>query len=99
MASLAINSVKLHQLHAVEGTELAEMYRRGEFKPLQFSEYVKTAADFLERLPARITIQRLYGSAPLAIRVAPQWGLKNNQMWYAIVNELTKRGTWQGCKA
>ena len=99
MASLAINSVKLHQLHAVEGTELAEMYRRGEFKPLSLEEYVATACDFLERLPARITIQRLYGSAPLAIRVAPQWGLKNNQMWYAIVNELTKRGTWQGCKA
>lgn len=98
MASLPVNSVKLHQLHAVEGTELAEMYRRGEFVPLQFSEYVNTAADFLERLPSRITIQRLYGSAPLAIRVAPQWGLKNNQMWYAVVNELTRRGTWQGCR-
>jgi radical SAM protein (TIGR01212 family) len=98
LASLPVNSVKLHQLHAVEGTELAEMYRRGEFVPLRLSEYVATAADFLERLPARIAIQRLYGSAPLAIRVAPQWGLKNNQMWYAVVNELTRRGTWQGCR-
>jgi hypothetical protein len=98
MASLPVNSVKLHQLHAVEGTELAEMYRRGEFVPLEFPEYINTAADFLERLPARITIQRLDGSAPLAIRVAPQWGLKNNQMWYAVVNELTRRGAWQGCR-
>ncbi|HEX9080570.1 MAG TPA: TIGR01212 family radical SAM protein [Desulfuromonadaceae bacterium] len=96
IASLPIDSVKLHQLHAVEGTELAEMYRRGEFVPLTLAEYVTTAADFLERLPSRITIQRLYGSAPLAIRVAPQWGLKNNQMWFAIVNELKRRGTWQG---
>lgn len=99
LASLPVNSVKLHQLHAVEGTELAEMYRRGEFTPLSLEEYVTTAADFLERLPDRITIQRLYGSAPLAIRVAPQWGLKNNQMWFAIVNELTRRGAWQGCRA
>lgn len=98
IASLPVNSVKLHQLHAVEGTELAEMYRRGEFVPLQLSRYVAVAADFLERLPAGITIQRLYGSAPLGIRVAPQWGLKNNQMWYAVVNELTRRGTWQGCR-
>jgi radical SAM protein (TIGR01212 family) len=97
MASLPINSVKLHQLHAVEGTELAEMYRRGEFAPLSLEEYVATATGFLERLPSRITIQRLYGSAPLAIRVAPQWGLKNNQMWFALVNELRRRGTWQGC--
>ena len=98
IASLPIDSVKLHQLHAVEGTELADMYRRGEFVPLTLAEYVSVAADFLERLPARITVQRLYGSAPLAIRVAPQWGLKNNQMWFAVVNELRRRGTWQGCR-
>jgi radical SAM protein (TIGR01212 family) len=98
MASLPIDSLKLHQLHAVEGTALAEMYRRGEFTPLSLEQYVTTAADFLERLPSRITIQRLYGSAPLDIRVAPQWGLKNNQMWYKIVNELTRRGSWQGCR-
>jgi len=98
IAELPIDSIKLHQLHAVEGTELAERYRRGEYQPLELAEYVETAADFLERLPARITIQRLYGSAPLYICVAPRWGLKNNQMWYAVVNELTKRGSWQGCR-
>jgi len=98
IASLPIDSVKLHQLHAVEGTELAEMYRRGEFVPLSMAEYVSVAADFLELLPANVTVQRLYGSAPLSIRVAPQWGLKNNQMWFAVVNELHRRGTWQGCR-
>ena len=96
MAGLPVNSIKLHQLHAVEGTRLAEMYRRGEFTPLTLEAYVTTVADFLELLPPRIAIQRLYGSAPLEIAVAPQWGLKNNQMWYAIVNELTRRSSWQG---
>jgi uncharacterized protein len=98
IASLPIDSIKLHQLHAVEGTELAERFRRGDYQPLKIEEYVATAADFLEQLPSRVTIQRLYGSAPLAISVAPRWGLKNNQMWYAVVNELTRRGTWQGCR-
>ncbi len=95
-ASLPIDSIKLHQLHVVRGTELAERYLRGEYRPLGLEEYVSAAADFLERLPARITIQRLYGSAPLDICVAPRWGLKNNRMWYKIVKELTRRGTWQG---
>jgi radical SAM protein (TIGR01212 family) len=98
IATLPIDSIKLHQLHAVEGTELAEMYRRGEFVPLSLQEYVSTAADFLELLPSRVTVQRLYGSAPLAISVAPRWGLKNNQMWFAVINELHRRGTWQGCR-
>ncbi|MEI7817843.1 MAG: TIGR01212 family radical SAM protein [Desulfuromonadales bacterium] len=96
MAGLPIDSLKLHQLHAVEGTRLADLYRQGEFTPLTLDSYITTVADFLELLPPRIAIQRLYGSAPLDICVAPQWGLKNNQMWYAIVNELTRRGSWQG---
>jgi radical SAM protein (TIGR01212 family) len=98
IASLPIDSIKLHQLHAVEGTELAEMYRRGEYVPIALEEYVATAADFLELLPGRVTIQRLYGSAPLEISVAPRWGLKNNRMWFTVLNELKRRGTWQGCR-
>jgi radical SAM protein (TIGR01212 family) len=98
IASLPVHSLKIHQLHAVEGTRLAEMFRSGEFIPLTHGEYVAGVCDFLERIPPRVSIQRLYGSAPLAIRVAPTWGLKNNQMWYSVVNELKRRGTWQGCR-
>lgn len=96
IGDLGINSLKLHQLHAVQGTKLAEEYFSGRFVPLKMDEYVAAAGDFLERIPPEVTIQRLYGSAPLAIRVAPQWGLKNNQMWYAVVNELIRRDSWQG---
>lgn len=96
MAKLPVNAVKLHQLQAIRGTKLAELYYSGEFIPISHREYVSTACDFLELLPPRIAIQRLYGSAPIAIRVAPHWDLKNNQMWYSIVNELKRRGTWQG---
>lgn len=98
LATLPINSVKLHQLHAVKGTRLAEMYRQGEFVPVSHQEYLATVCDFLEILPPQIAVQRLYGSAPLAIRVAPNWDFKNNQMWYTVVNELKRRGTWQGCR-
>ena len=98
IASLPVDSVKVHQLHAVRGTQLAEMYYAGEFTPLSHAEYVAAACDFLERIPPTVAVQRLYGSAPLAIRVAPSWDLKNNQMWYSVVNELKRRGTWQGCR-
>ena len=98
IASLPVASLKIHQLHAVRGTRLAEMYHEGLFVPLSHADYVAAVCDFLERLPAAVAIQRLYGSAPLAIRVAPSWDLKNNQMWYSVVNELKRRGTWQGCR-
>jgi uncharacterized protein len=98
IASLPVDSVKIHQLHAVRGTRLAEIYYAGGFIPLSHAEYVAAVCDFLERIPPTVAIQRLYGSAPLAIRVAPTWDLKNNQMWYSVVNELKRRGTWQGCR-
>ncbi|MEI8356757.1 MAG: TIGR01212 family radical SAM protein [Deltaproteobacteria bacterium] len=98
IAKLPVNSLKIHQLHAVKGTTLAGMYARGEFLPLAHAEYVTTVCDFLERIPPDIAIQRLYGSAPLAIRVAPAWGLKNNQMWYSVINELKRRKSCQGCR-
>ena len=98
LSGLAVSSVKLHQLHAVEGTLLAQMYREGSYLPISLAEYLGGVCDFLEELPARVSVQRLYGSAPLAIRVAPNWDLKNNQMWYAVVNELKRRGSWQGCR-
>jgi len=98
ISGLPVNSVKLHQLHVVEGTRLAELYRCGSFTPITLDEYLGGVCDFLEELPPQVAIQRLYGSAPLAIRVAPNWDLKNNQMWYRIVNELKRRGSWQGCR-
>lgn len=97
MASLPIDSLKIHQLHVVRGTKLAELYENRQLTLISREEYVAAVCDFLERLPANIAIQRLYGSAPLDLLLAPAWGLKNNQMWYLIVNELKRRGTWQGC--
>jgi len=99
LSELPISSVKLHQLHAVAGTRLAELFRNGSYRPIALEEYVAAACDFLEELAPQISVQRLYGSAPLSIRVAPNWNLKNNQMWYAVVNELKRRGSWQGCRA
>lgn len=98
VAGLPVNSLKIHQLHAVRGTRLAEMCLNKQLKLVSHEEYVAAVCDFLERLPPHVAIQRLYGSAPLEMLVAPGWGMKNNQMWFSVVNELRKRGTWQGCR-
>jgi len=98
LATLPVSSVKVHQLHVVRGTQLEQMYRAGETIRESLEEYLGAVCDFLELLPAHIAVQRLYGSAPLDLLVAPGWGLKNNSMWYAVVNELKRRGTWQGSR-
>ncbi len=96
MARLKIDAVKLHNLHAVKGTELAEMVTTGNVVLPTESEYVGWAVDFLERLHPGCVIERLCGNAPPEYLVAPAWCLRKSQVLAAIDAEFRRRGTHQG---
>jgi radical SAM protein (TIGR01212 family) len=96
LARLRIDSVKLHNLHAVRHTPLAEMVLRGEVRLPELDEYVGYAVDFLEELPPNCVIDRLAGDAPPQYLVAPNWCLKRSAVRAAIEAELQRRDTWQG---
>ena len=53
LAALAPDEVKLHLLHVIDGTRLAEMYRLGEYSPLSLEEYVSILVSQLELLSPR----------------------------------------------
>ena len=55
------DGIKLQLLHVLEGTALAESYRRGEFRTLEPDEYYELVADALELLPENVVIHRLTG--------------------------------------
>jgi hypothetical protein len=96
LARLGINAVKLHNLHAVRGTRLADMLAAGQVHLPEMAEYVAYVADFLERLPPTCVIDRLSGDAPAEYLVAPRWCLDKSAVRAAIESELDRRGTWQG---
>jgi radical SAM protein (TIGR01212 family) len=98
LARLGIDSVKLHNLHAVRGTPLADMVQRGEVNLPEVHEYVARAVDFLERLPPTCVIDRLSGDAPREYLVAPQWCLDKGDVRRRIEAEFARRGTSQGAK-
>ena len=95
---LPVNAVKIHNLHVVPNTPLADDYQQGKVKLFEFEEYVGVVCDFLERLRADIIIQRLNGDAPPDYLVAPQWCLDKPRLLRAIDAELERRGTWQGAR-
>lgn len=95
---LGIDGVKLHLLHVMQGTALAELYGKGEIRLLDRDEYVGLVCDFLERLDPRISIQRLTGDGARDYLVAPLWSLQKFEVLNAIDVELERRGTRQGCK-
>jgi uncharacterized protein len=92
---LQIDGVKLHLLHVMRGTRLAEMYGRGEIRVMERDDYVGLVCDVLERLDSRISIQRLTGDGGRDL-VAPLWSLAKFEVLNAIDCELARRGSRQG---
>lgn len=95
---LEVAGVKLHLLHVMRGTQLAEMYARGEVSVLDRDGYVGLVCDFLERLDARILIHRLTGDGGHDNLIAPLWSLKKFEVLNLIDAELERRGTRQGSR-
>jgi len=92
---LKVDGVKLHLLHVMRGTKLAQMYERGEIRVMERDDYVGLVCDFLERLEPRISIQRLTGDGGRDL-IAPLWSLAKFEVLNAIDVELERRGTRQG---
>jgi len=96
--SLGVDGVKLHLLHVMKGTRLAEMYDRGEVELLERDDYAGLVCDFLELLDPRILIHRLTGDGGHDHLVAPLWSLKKFEILNLIDAELKRRDTRQGMK-
>jgi len=90
------DGLKLHPLHVVKGTQLANEWRRGEYQPLSQEAYVDIAADLIERTPWDIVYHRVTGTAPQQLLLAPAWCAGKWPVVNAIVAELERRGTRQG---
>lgn len=80
LSRLGVDGVKLHHLHAVKGTELAEMYHRGAWKPLAVEEYIDLAVAFLKHLPDPCVVMRLVGDCPEHLLVAPRWKIRKQEI-------------------
>ena len=92
---LGVDGVKLHLLHVMRDTPLAEQYARGELRLMERDEYVGVVCDFLERLDSRILIQRLTGDGGRDL-VAPLWSRAKFETLNLIDRELERRNIWQG---
>jgi hypothetical protein len=96
LARLQLDSVKIHNLYAVQGTPLAEQVLRGEVSLMEREEYVETLIDFLELLPPAMIIDRIGGDAPPEFLVGPAWCSDKPGLRAALQSAFQRRNTWQG---
>ena len=90
--------VKLHLLHIIKGTKIAEEFERGEFSLMTLPEYVSVICDQLEVLPQETVIQRVTGDGKKEDLIGPMWSLKKFVVMNEIDKELVKRNSYQGIK-
>ena len=96
VGELGIHAIKIHLLHILKGTVLAEMYERGEFKAMEQTEYVSLVCDQIERLPKEVIIERVTGDGARSELIAPLWSLKKFCVMNDIDKELYRRNSFQG---
>jgi radical SAM protein (TIGR01212 family) len=93
---LAIDGVKLHNLHVIKNTALEKIYGAQPFEIFAQEEYVDLVCDFLERLDPAVIVHRLTGETYRALTVAPDWSVNKIGVHNAISRRLAARDTWQG---
>jgi len=96
---LGVEGLKLHPLHVVKGTVLANQWRHGEYQPLSLDDYVTTAANLIELTPPEVIYHRVTGTAAANIILAPSWCSTKWQVINRISAELERRDTSQGSRA
>ena len=96
LAALPVQGLKIHLLHLMKNTPLAENYARQPFALLSQEEYVNLVVDILEILPPQIIIHRLTGDSPRDLIIGPMWSMNKKNVLNAIDRELKNRNSWQG---
>ena len=96
LGNLDIQGVKIHLLYVIQGTPMAELYRRGDYRCLSREEYVDIVCEFLALLPPQVVIHRLTGDPHPEELLAPKWALDKQSNLQAIRDTLQSRDLWQG---
>ena len=95
---LDIQGVKIHMLHIVKDTILANMYEKEEFHVLTKEEYIDIVCDQLELLRPEIVINRITGDPKADELIEPKWLVKKFCVLNDIDKELKRRNSYQGYK-
>jgi len=96
VAQIKPEGIKIHPLHVVMGTTLAQDYQQQNYQPLTLTGYVERVVHFLELLWPETVVQRLSADSLGSKLLAPQWLLEKNAVLQAIQTKLEQEDSWQG---
>ncbi len=90
------DGIKIHCLYVQQNTDLAEMYKNGEFELPEMHEYIRLLAGCIERLPESTVIHRLTGDGDKRTLIAPMWTANKRNVLNTIRAEFKRLDLKQG---
>ena len=91
-----IDGVKLHLLHVLESTDLAELYKASPSPLPTMEEYIALLERCLAVLPRDVVIHRLTGDGAKKTLIAPEWTADKKRVLNAIRSAFTAHDVQQG---
>lgn len=96
VGQLKPDGVKIHLLHVLKDTPLADLWKQGKIRLLSQAEYVQITAGQLTLLPEETVIERLTGDGASEQLLAPLWSRNKSAVRNAIGQHLKQTDCWQG---
>lgn len=90
--SVPVSGIKLHLLHVLRGTDLAQM----PYEAMTMEEYVFRVTDLVRYVPENVVIHRLTGDGDKKELLAPLWSGDKKRVLNAIAAEFRTSGIRQG---
>lgn len=97
VCSLPIDALKLHNLHVIKNTRLAEEYHRHKFPLYSEHEYSDLLLELLPHIPKHIPLIRLTTDTDHDQLIAPHWTMSKGQFRQHLSKQMKARGIAQGC--
>lgn len=96
VCALPITALKLHHLQVIRDTKLHRMFERGHVQPFSLDNYLAFLQKVLVRIPADITIHRLWATSHPQLLVAPKWDILATHLSARLQQEMRQQGIFQG---
>lgn len=96
LASLEIDSIKIHMLTILKDSPLSKLYFENPFYLMDMEQYCEIICDILEILPPNCAIERIAGTGYSQTTLAPKWVNRRFEILNMIDKMMIQRNSIQG---
>jgi uncharacterized protein len=96
LSCLPIKAIKIHNLHVLENTALAGIYKKEQFITYSEYEYSELLVKFLRHIRRDILVMRINTDSPKESIIAPRWNMNKSHFKEYLLRKMIFMNAYQG---